>query len=208
MTETSADGDRLDWILSTPDEAALVERYDEWAAAYDEEHDGWGWNGPHHAVTALLAASAPSTVLDAGCGTGRVGVELQRAGWVGELIGVDISTGMLERATGRGYARLIEASLHAVPLADDAVDAVVSTGVFTHGHVNHEAFPELIRLVRPGGLIVITVREEVWAALEPHGAAHDDAGRWRLLGRTEPESFHPGRDVDDRPQSIVTWRVS
>ena len=208
MPDGGSDGDKLDWIWSTPDEAALVERYDEWADSYDEEHDAWGWNGPQHAVAALLADETPATVLDAGCGTGRVGIELQRAGWTGELIGVDISTGMLERAAGRGYDRLIEASLHAVPLADGTVDAVISTGVFTHGHVNHEAFPELIRLVRPGGRIVITAREEVWTALEPHAAAHEAAGDWTLLGRTEPESFHPGREVDDRPQSIVTWQVS
>ena len=208
MTDGAGDGDKLDWIWSTPDEAALVERYDEWADSYDDEHDEWGWNGPQHAVRALLAHATPSVVLDAGCGTGRVGLELRHAGWPGELIGVDLSPAMLERAKGRGYDRLIEASLHAVPLDDRSVDAIVSTGVFTHGHVNHEAFPELIRLVRPGGVIVITAREEVWAALEPHAARHGAAGDWALLGRTDPESFHPGREIDHRPQSVVMWRVS
>lgn len=201
-------GDNLDWIWATPDQDALVERYDQWADSYDDEHDAWGWNGPQHAVDALLGRLSPATILDAGCGTGRVGVELQARGWAGALIGVDISTGMLDRAKTRGYDRLIEASLHEVPLDDDSVDAIVSTGVFTHGHVNHEAFPELIRLVRPGGMIIITSREEVWAALEPHAAAIEAAGEWTLLGRTEPESFHPGREVDDRPQSVVTWQVS
>ena len=205
---TGGGGDNLDWIWSTPDETALVERYDTWADSYDDEHDAWGWNGPQQAVAALLATSTPEVVLDAGCGTGRVGVELRAAGWAGSLIGVDISTGMLARAADRGYDRLIEASLHGVPLDDDSVDAIVSTGVFTHGHVNHEAFPELIRLVRPGGLIIITSREEVWEALAPHAAELESAGTWTLLGRTEPQSFHPGREVDDRPQSIVTWRVS
>ena len=147
-------------------------------------------------------------MLDAGCGTGRVGVELRATGWTGNLIGVDISTGMLARAADRGYDRLIEASLHAVPLDDARIDAVISTGVFTHGHVNHEVFPELIRLVRPGGLIIITSRDEVWEALRPHAEAIEEQGVWTLLGRTGPQSFHPGRDVDDRPQSIVTWRVS
>lgn len=210
MTNGDRDGtgDNLDWIWATPDQDALVERYDRWADSYDDEHDAWGWNGPQHAVATLLSQATPTTILDAGCGTGRVGVELAARGWAGALIGVDISTGMLDRAKRRGYARLIEASLHAVPLGDGTVDAVVSTGVFTHGHVNHEAFPELIRLVRSGGLIVITSREEVWEALEPHAAEIEAAGEWALIGRTEPESFHPGRDVDGRPQSIVTWRVS
>lgn len=201
-------GDNLDWIWSSPNEESLVERYDRWADSYDDEHDAWGWDGPQQAVAVLFAQTAPTVVLDAGCGTGRVGVELRATGWTGNLIGVDISTGMLARAADRGYDWLIEASLHAVPLDDARIDAVISTGVFTHGHVNHEAFPELIPLERPGGLIIITSRDEVWEALRPHAEAIEEQGVWTLLGRTEPQSFHPGRDVDDRPQSIVTWRVS
>ena len=75
-------------------------------------------------------------MLDAGCGTGRVGVELAATGWDGTLVGIDLSAGMLAVAaeTAR-YERLVQASLTELPLEDGSVDAVIATGVFTHGHV-------------------------------------------------------------------------
>lgn len=203
-----SDDDKLEWIWSTSDEAALIERYDAWADEYDHDHDEWGWNGPMHALDALLERASPRRLLDAGCGTGRVGAELRARAWAGHLVGVDISMGMLDRAASCGaYDELMQASLHAIPVENDGVDAVVSTGVFTHGHVNHEAFPELIRITAPRGLIVITSRAEVWEALSPHAAELETDGAWALVARTEPQSFHPGRDVDDRAQSVVVWRV-
>ena len=85
---------------------------------------------------------------------------------------------------------------------------MIATGVFTHGHVGSEAFSEVLRVVRPGGWVVITCRSEVWAEVEPAAADHEAAGRWSLHKRTAPESFHLGRDIeDDLPQSVVIWRV-
>ena len=102
----------------------------------------------------------------------------------------------------------MQATLTQLPLEDGSVDAVIATEVFTHGHVGSEAFPEVLRVVRPGGWVVITSRSEVWAELEPAAADHEAAGRWSLHKRTAPESFHPGKDIeDDLSQSVVIWRV-
>ena len=183
--------DKLEWIFASSDNQQLADRYDRWATQYDADHDGWEWIGPAKAVEQLRDLGAISTVLDAGCGTGRVGVELAATGW----------------ETAR-HERLVQASLTELPLEDGSVDAVIATGVFTHGHVGPEAFPELLRVVRPGGWVVITCRSEVWAELEPAAADHEAAGRWSLHQRTAPESFHPGKDVqDDQLQSVVTWQV-
>ena len=204
-----SDGDKLSWIFETADEQQLAERYDAWAAQYDADHDGWEWIGPAIAAEQLLALGSFATVLDAGCGTGRVGQELRSSGWTGSLIGADLSAGMLAIATETGhYDRVVQATLTDMPFDDSSVDAVIATGVFTHGHVGPEAFPEVIRVVRSGGWVVITCREEVWTALEPAATEHEQAGRWRLHRRTEPRSFHPGKDdQDDLPQSVVIWQV-
>ena len=201
--------DKLEWIFASSDNQQLADRYDRWATQYDADHDGWKWIGPAKAVEQLRDLGAISTVLDAGCGTGRVGVELAATGWDGTLVGIDLSAGMLAVAaeTAR-YERLVQASLTELPLEDGSVDAVIATGVFTHGHVGPEAFPEVLRVVRPGGWVVITCRSEVWAELEPAAADHEAAGRWSLHQRTAPESFHPGKDVQDgQLQSVVTWQV-
>lgn len=103
-------------------------------------------------VEQLLALGKMSTVLDAGCGTGRVGVELAAAGWDGTLVGFDLPAGMLAVAAETAHhERLVQASLTELPLGDESVDAVIATGVFTHGHVRSESFPQVLRVVRPGG---------------------------------------------------------
>ncbi|MEM9564662.1 MAG: methyltransferase domain-containing protein [Actinomycetota bacterium] len=205
--------DRLDEILAVwPDD--LVARYDRWAATYDDDHDGWGWRGPELVVDAARRLGARARagtgrdrpIVDAGCGTGRLGVALRRAGWAGGLVGVDLSGGMLAVAARSGvYDHLILCSLYDVPFADGAVGAVVSSGVFTHGHVGGEAFAELARVTRPGGLVSVTQRLDVEVQLRPHTAALTEAGDWEPVERTPPAPLHPGRD--ETAQTITTWRV-
>ena len=52
-----------------------------------------------HGEADFVAALGPATVLDAGCGTGRVGIELARRGI--DVVGVDVDPDMLERARRR-----------------------------------------------------------------------------------------------------------
>ncbi|MFT7646221.1 MAG: SAM-dependent methyltransferase [Candidatus Poriferisodalaceae bacterium] len=49
-----------------------------------------------HGEADLVSSFAPSTVLDAGCGTGRVAIELARRGL--DVVGVDLDPGMLDTA--------------------------------------------------------------------------------------------------------------
>ena len=49
-----------------------------------------------HGEASFVVALAPATVLDAGCGTGRVAIELARRGI--ETVGVDLDAGFIERA--------------------------------------------------------------------------------------------------------------
>ena len=72
--------DKLESIFASGDNQQLADRYDRWATQYDADHDGWEWIGPAKAVEQLRALGTMSAVLDAGCGTGRVGVELAATG--------------------------------------------------------------------------------------------------------------------------------
>lgn len=200
--------DSLRWIFAAGDGEELTARYDAWAATYDDDHDAWGWVGPAKAVERLFALGPPAVVLDAGCGTGGVGRHLRATGWAGELAGVDLSRGMLRRAEAGGwYDRLVQGSVTALPFADESADAYVATGVYTHGHVGAEGFAEALRVVKPGGVVVLTVRVSVWAALEPDVSRLEQLGAWERLERTDPVSFHPGGSSENHePQSIVIWR--
>jgi len=202
---SGCEADFLDWIFDS-DASDLTERYDRWASTYDTDHDEWGWRGPHIAAERLMAYGPGSVVLDAGCGTGRVGVSLRSCGFEGELIGVDFSLGMLAAAERLGvYDQLIHATVLDLPLAKASVDAVVSTGVFTHGHVGGEGFAELVRVGRKGAAVVITVRQDIADDLMVHADSLEAAGEWCLVERSSPQQLHPSRD--ESLQSLVVWRI-
>jgi SAM-dependent methyltransferase len=184
--------------------------YNSWAADYDEQIVDGGWDGPRLVVAAAqehLEKDAP--ILDAGAGSGLMGLALRSAGF-SCIDALDPSPGMLDMARKKGiYRNHIEAFLgEPLDLANDSYQAVLASGVFTPGHAPPSAFDELIRLVRPGGIIAFTLRQDV----APEGfhdamAAHEKAGRWTRLSqsepwqsmaRYEPEVFH----------EIWIWRVN
>ena len=85
---------------------------------------------------------------------------------VAPLHGSDISAEMLALAeTKRVYDRLFEGDLtERLPVEDGAYAGAVSAGTFTHGHVGPAALAEVLRILRSGGLAVLSVNAEHWQA--------------------------------------------
>jgi ubiquinone/menaquinone biosynthesis C-methylase UbiE len=122
---------------------------------------------------------ATDTVLEIGCGIGRVGAEI--APGVAEWIGCDVSPTMLGHARDRlaklANVRLIEISgFDLSPIPASTIDVVYCTVVFMHldewdryGYVREAA-----RVLKPGGRIYIDnfnlLSEEGWAVFEAHAA--------------------------------------
>jgi len=98
---------------------------------------------------------APSSVLDAGCGTGRVAIELARRGL--RVVGVDVDRSMLERA--RRTASDIEWIEHDLATLDlgRTFDAVVMAGnvpLFTPPGTHADVVARCAGHVAPGGVLV------------------------------------------------------
>ena len=155
-------------ILSAASTDELMDVYDGWAARYDDELLGeWGYTSPQKAVDLLSESMRLSNlrVLDAGCGTGLVGSLLKVAG-VPNITGIDYSSGMLAQAQEK---RIYDA-LHlmdmnqSLDLASNSFDAVTCIGTFTSTHVKPDAVRELVRVTRPGGSVIFTVRDDYWRA--------------------------------------------
>jgi SAM-dependent methyltransferase len=111
----------------------------------------------------LLGRIAPgSTVLDLGCGAGTdLLIAAQMVGADGRMIGVDMTTAMLDRAgssaqeMGLGNVELHEALIESLPLEDRSVDVVISNGVIDLVPDKEAVFDEIDRVLRPGGRLQI-----------------------------------------------------
>jgi len=156
--------DKYDWAgKPSTDSAAVMQQYDEMAPTYDATLlNGWGYQAP--AVAAELLAryvDLQSTVLDVGCGTGLTGHELRRVGFA-TLRGTDISAASLQAAANKDvYESLVRADLmEPLPFADDSFDAALSIGVLSY-ITGEGLFRELCRIVRPGGILVLSHRTDL-----------------------------------------------
>ncbi len=153
---------RTQYEASTEEVAAL---YDEWADSYDDDLDGWDYRVPDRLAARLVADGLPDgEILDAGCGTGRSGVALRAVGFT-NVLGADLSPVSLRVAGRRGvYRTMLAVDLkQPLPFADDRFSAAISAGVFTYVGDPEPVIRELLRVVRPGGLVVFSQRTDLWA---------------------------------------------
>lgn len=182
--ERGSEGLAQVYAATTPLE--LTQAYAAWAHAYDRETVASGYCLPF-VIAAWVARYVPKgtgPLLDAGCGTGLSGPALKALGY-DDIAGLDMSPEMLQIAGSRqAYGELKQAALGGtLPWPDDHFAAFFSTGVFTQGHAPASSLEELVRITRPGGTAIFTVRDVV---LESDGflgifKTLEDDGRWRVL---------------------------
>ena len=156
----------LDRAYDEGDSAQTHQLYAEWADSYDGELTDHGYATPSRVAATVQALGVDPTakIVDLGCGTGLSGVALQAAGYT-SIDGCDYSGEMLDVAEATGaYDVLDEVDLNAAPISygTDTYDVATIVGVFGFGHVDPEALDEAIRIVRPGGHIVIGVNEKFY----------------------------------------------
>ena len=152
------------YSLKTPGDSKKL--YKKWAETYDED---FALNSNYLSPKKISiffnkhAKNTDAPILDVGAGTGLVGEFLYRTGNK-KIIGIDISSEMLEQAKLKGsYSSLMEADVtKKIPLKNNSIGAVVSAGTFTHGHIGPDAFDELLRITKPGGLFVLSINSKVF----------------------------------------------
>jgi trans-aconitate 2-methyltransferase len=150
-----------------------------------------------------LELRGDETVLDAGCGSGRLTEVLVERVPNGRVIGVDASASMIEAARGRlgPGADLRVADLVGLDLGDETVDVVFSTATF-HWIADHDAlFASLRRALRSGGRLVAQCGG-VGNIASVHAAARQAAAdppfRAHFEGWRGPWNFATAEDTEHR----------
>jgi len=192
MNERSEE--RVQWIYSSQNNSELSERYDEWAKDYDKDlSEVFGWIAPKTASDYLAKyVEANSNVLDAGAGTGLVGLALGEHGFQ-NLTAMDLSKGMLKEARNKNvYKSFDQMTLgEHLDYETNSFDAVITVGVMTLGHAGPESFDELIRITKPQGYIVFTIRTDVYLenGFKEKQAEVESNKLWKLIEISD--EFHP-----------------
>ena len=150
--------------LKTSEE--LLKYYKDWADnnKYNKDMVVWNYTAPQETVSILkkYAFDKNFKILDAGCGTGLVGIELKKYGY-SNIEGVDFSQSMLDLVPQDIYRKIEKIDLNkSLKFKDDMYDIVMCVGTFTYGHVKPKALDELIRITRNGGLICFTINEGIY----------------------------------------------
>jgi trans-aconitate 2-methyltransferase len=188
------------------------------AASYDRV------SGPQaawaEAVLERLPLRGDETVLDAGCGSGRVTTMLLERLPDGHVVAVDAAPSMVEHARAAlpaDRATVLCASLTELVL-DEPVDAVFSNAVFHWIHDHGRLFGVLHRALRPGGRVeaqcggsgniasFYAALREV-AAIEPYARYLGGFEPNRFAGPEETEQLLADAGFEEAECTLVEWPV-
>jgi len=154
-----------------------------------------------HGEADFVCSLGARSVLDAGCGTGRVAVELARRGL--DVVGVDIDPSMLATARGRGTGiEFVESDLAALHLSR-TFDLVLMAGnvlLFTPKGTEPSVVAGCARHLGPGGALVAGFQLDRGYGLVDYDANCEAAGlvlaqRWATWDREPFNASSPGGET-------------
>ena len=157
------------------------DHFDSFAGSFDETLRGLGYQAPEavgRAAQDWARSRKPlHELVDLGCGTGLCGAHL--SGIAQRLTGVDLSSGMLERATHTGcYDDLVEAELvgYLKGREPGRIDLAVSADTLCYFGSLDEVMQAAYAALAPGGALIATVEHLAEAC--PDGYRVDQSGRY------------------------------
>jgi ubiquinone/menaquinone biosynthesis C-methylase UbiE len=145
----------------------------------------WKYSGPQETVD-LFAKHIPTKdikILDAGCGTGLVGIELKKKGFQ-NFDGADFSQKMLDLVPKNIYQNLFKIDLNKkIDIKDNTYEGITCVGTFTFGHVNPPSLDEMVRICKTGSLICFTINIGIY---EEYGFDKkikelEDKNSWKII---------------------------
>ena len=144
----------------------VLDYYVNWTkeGQFNKDMTDWDYQAPQNTIKLFNkhTNSKDIIILDAGCGSGLVGSELQKYGYT-KITGVDFSQEMLNLIPDNIYKNLELIDLNEnLKYEDNFYDAITCVGTFTYGHVKAHALDEMLRIIKKNGLICFTINEGIY----------------------------------------------
>jgi len=200
--------DKIQWVYSSQNNEELAQRYNQWAEDYERDLTENFGRPQREPIVDLTIKYVPKNaqILDAGVGTGIMGQSLHKEGY-SNLIGIDLSQGMLAEAQKKNVYTELHQMILGEPLdfPNDAFNAVTACGVFTYGHAPSSSFDELIRVTKPTGYIIFTLRPDFYESSDFKEKMTDleTQGKWQLTELGEKYQAEPQGQPDIYLQTWV-----
>lgn len=203
---------KVQWVYNSQNNQQLAQRYNQWAEEYERDLAETFGRPNREPIVDLTLKYVPknASILDAGAGTGTMGQWLYEEGYR-NLVGIDLSEGMLAEAEKKKVYAELRPMVLGEPLdfPTAAFDAVTACGVFTYGHAPSSSFDELIRVTKPEGYIIFTLRPDFYESsdFKDRMAELEASGKWKLTELGEKYQAEPQGQPD---MYLETWvyRVS
>ena len=162
----------------------------------------WEIGGPRHyyreglIIKTIKHVLPTGKVLDVGCGTGSLVLKLAREGY--QVVGIDISDKCIKitknRVKEEGLTTSVTVSLGSatkINLPDNSVDGVIAGEVLEHLKDDMAAVREFWRVLKPGGVCIITVPADpsqwnIWDDMAGHVRRYN---REDLVHLFNPQEF-------------------
>ena len=154
-------------------------RFEKFALGHSEEHlvSGWSRQGLLRRAAAVRRlvqehlGPTPLRILDLGCGAGTY---VRLLGGLGHrVVGLDYSMPSLRRARESDPERVgqyVEGEAYRLPFRANSFDAVVGVGIFQALGSAEHAVDQILRVLRPGGWMIIETLNAAEAILAPRRA--------------------------------------
>lgn len=138
----------------------------EYIIMYTAEDTHWWYSALRKMIRLMTSAlrTPPRHILDAGCGTGRNILELQRLFPNASVYGVDLHLEAVRCCKQRNISHVITGNIRKLPFPDQTFDLIVSCDVLYHRAVpdTGAALRELRRILRPQGYLLLNLPAYQW----------------------------------------------
>lgn len=160
---TSHNNKSADTISTSHNINNLSKFYADWSNSYDKDVSNCDYVGPQTIVDVLTKKFKihGSKIIDIGCGTGLLADYLDILKYQIEVDGLDFSNEMLNISRQRNYyTNLFQKDVYLInENTEFKYDFGISTGMFTHNHVEPRAIKNILNYLTNEGIFIFTVRD-------------------------------------------------